>query len=431
MLRSTSNRRIGFTTLVVALALTSASLAADSKSKSDPPAKPPVGLPPVVVNVRLTAGEYIPMGAGLAGGLNHGNTSSPNRDKHTLTIELFNRMGQPLTDVEVRYKLYKVITTYETHPIRRNGVYTFRRTSHESPPRLMNEGRETVALRVGERKNVTVHASLHAEELNSRPVYNRRGIVIGYDNVRREDIYGYIVEVIHNGQMIVERLSPSSIRADAKSKSPTHGRRTMIASTLKLTLTAVATLTFAASVWAQQPQVPGVPPQAQAAPKKNPFLMDVKIGSSAYVPMGATRVSPPPATAQNNTDPIILSIAMRNMTAQELKNVKIEAVLYKTNTQGRITETGKVRETLDFNRGEQKVVYANGSLARINDGRIVRYGNWQRTTNPDRPTEEVYGWYVVVYLDNEKIYEKADPGTLVGSEEVKKSLPVAQPPRRR
>jgi hypothetical protein len=193
----------------------------------------------------------------------------------------------------------------------------------------------------------------------------------------------------------------------------------MIASTLKLTLVALTTLTIAASVWAQPPPVPGVPPQAKPAPKKNPLLIEVKIGSSAYVPMGATRVSPPPATAQGNTDPIILSVAMRNMTAQELKNVKVEAVLYKTNTQGRIIETGKARETLDFNRGEQKVVYANGSLARLNDGRIVRYGHWQRTTNPDRPTEEVYGWYVVVYLDNEKIYEKADPITLIGSDEVK------------
>lgn len=205
----------------------------------------------------------------------------------------------------------------------------------------------------------------------------------------------------------------------------------MIASTLKLTLAVAIMLTFAASVWAQQPQAPVGQPAAPAAPKKNPFLVDVKVGSSAYVPMGATRVSPPPATTQGNNDPIILSVALRNMTAQELKNIKVEAVLYKTNTQGRITETGKARETLDFNRGEQKVVYANGSLARINDGRIVRYGNWQRTTNPDRPTEEVYGWYVVIYQDNEKIYEKADPGTLIGSEEVKKSLPVAAPPRRR
>ncbi|GEM_PF-6284988 len=190
----------------------------------------------------------------------------------------------------------------------------------------------------------------------------------------------------------------------------------MIASTLKLTLAAVALLTFTAPLGAQQP-----------APQKSPILIEVKIGSSAYIPAGGVKV-PPPVTAPSNSDPIILSVVLRSMTAQELKNVKVEAVLYKTSTKGIITETGKVRETLDLNRGEQKVVYANGSLDRANNASSIRY--MKRTTELDRPAEEVYGWYVAVYLDGEKIYEKADPDRLVNSEEVKKSLAVAQPRRR-
>jgi hypothetical protein len=212
------SRRIGSMTFVVALAIARVALAADSKSNSEPLAHPSIGLPPVVVHVRVTTGQHVPMGAGLAGGLSHGNITSPNCDKHTLSIELFNRMGRPLTDVEVRYNLYKLVPTYQTHPVCRNGVYTVGRTSHESPPRLMNEGRETVAFRAGERNNLTIPASLHSEDLNSHFIYNRHGTAIGCDIARREDIYGYIVEVIHNGQLIVERLSPSSIRADAKSK---------------------------------------------------------------------------------------------------------------------------------------------------------------------------------------------------------------------
>jgi len=48
--------------------------------------------------------------------------------------------------------------------------------------------------------------------------FNRCGVIFGYDTVRCEDIDGCIVEVVRNGQMISERLSPSSIRSDAKSK---------------------------------------------------------------------------------------------------------------------------------------------------------------------------------------------------------------------
>jgi hypothetical protein len=197
----------------------------------------------------------------------------------------------------------------------------------------------------------------------------------------------------------------------------------------KLALTALAAVGFTVSAWAQQPpvQLPGVPPQAQAA-KKSPFLVDVKLGNSAYVPMGSSRPATPPYSREG-FDPLILSVAVRNMTATELKNVKIEAVLYKFNIQGKIVEAAKIRDTLDFSRGELKVVYATGELHRPYDRTvdIVRYGH--RSTQPERPREESYGWYVRIFLDSEKVFEKADPSSLASSEEVKKSLTGPAPRR--
>jgi hypothetical protein len=203
----------------------------------------------------------------------------------------------------------------------------------------------------------------------------------------------------------------------------------MIAQLVKLAPLAAAAFGFAVCARAQQPpvQLPGVPPQAQAA-KKPPFLVDIKLGNSAYVPMGVNRTATPPYSREGY-DPLILSVAIRNMTAEELKNVKVEAVLYKYNTQGKIVEAAKLRDTLDFKRGELKVAYATGELNRPYDRvvDIVRYGH--RSTQPERPREEVYGWYVRIFLNSEKVFEKADPSSLLNSEEVRKSL-AAPAPRR-
>jgi hypothetical protein len=188
---------------------------------ADPSRPATVAIPkvsPVLLEVRMTSGNFVPMGGKANIEVKKpSGAQGDNMEVQTLAISVTNRSPKPLQDVTIRYSLYKVTVTPQSTTY--GGTKT---PAKESPPTSIADGSKSWDLKMGEKQALMVQGYLTIFDNTANTntgAYAGNTSTGGYTATRQEEmLYGYIVEVSVGGEKVTEKLYPSDIRKNIQAK---------------------------------------------------------------------------------------------------------------------------------------------------------------------------------------------------------------------
>jgi hypothetical protein len=172
---------------------------------------------------------------------------------------------------------------------------------------------------------------------------------------------------------------------------------------------------------------------APRPPEKPQFRVDIR--PELYVPSGSVNVldlktkryTEARASRQQleiadtelpNVIAQVLSIVLKNVSGKTLDQVKVEYGLFKTDRQKQVKDIARGTEKLTVPAYQTTLLLANGSLESPSK-RPTTVSTMTQPTGP--PDEEFFGWYVIIYSNGQKIFEKYAPPHLKGSDLLKKN----------